>query len=304
MQAVRIHDYGDASVLKLEQAPRPEPQANQVLIRLRAAGVNPADSAMRNGAFKQFMELQFPWTPGLEGAGTVEGVGAEVQTFKPGDEVYGFLSGGYAEYAVGNANDLQVKPSKLTMEEAAASPMGTAMAWAALIENAKLEAGQQVLILGAAGGIGAFATQMALWKGARVIGVTSSQNLEFVRSLGARQVIDYAAAHFEDTVRDVDVVVDTVGGEMPERSWQTMRKGGILVTVAARLSADSGQAHGMRAASARRPTFGDHQQISELLEQGNLRPTIRQTFTLAQAREAQELSETRHGRGRIILSIP
>jgi NADPH:quinone reductase-like Zn-dependent oxidoreductase len=304
MQAVRIHDYGDASVLRLEEAPRPEPQGNQVLIRMRAAGVNPADSAMRNGAFKQFMELQFPWTPGLEGAGTVESVGAEAKGFKAGDQVYGFLSGGYAQYAVANANDLQVKPGKLTMEQAAASPMGTAMAWAALIENAKLEAGQQVLILGAAGGIGAFATQIALWKGARVIGVTSAQNVEFVRSLGAQQALDYAAGRFEESVRDVDVVVDTVGGDMPERSWGTMRKGGILVTVAARLAADAGEAHGVRAASAKRPTFGDRQQISELLEAGTLKPTIRQTFPLEQAREAQELSETRHGRGRIILSIP
>lgn len=304
MQAVRIHDYGDASALSLEEAPRPEPQANQVLIRLRAAGVNPADSAMRNGAFKQFMELQFPWTPGLEGAGTVEGIGAEVKTFKPGDEVYGFLSGGYAQYAVGNANDLQVKPARLTMEQAAASPMGSAMSWAALIENAKVEAGQQVLILGAAGGIGAFATQLALWKGARVIGVTSAHNLEFVRSLGAQQVVDYAAARFEEAARDMDVVVDTVGGDMPQRAWSTLRKGGILVTVAARLSADSGAEHGVRAASAKRPTFGDHQQISQLLESGKLMPTIRQIFVLSQAREAQVLSETRHGRGRIILSIP
>jgi len=304
MQAVRIHDYGGLEALVLEEAPRPEPRPTQVLIRVKAAGVNPADSAARGGAFRQFMPLQFPWTPGLEGAGVVEAVGVEVESFKPGQEVYGFLTGGYAQYAAADEKDLQLKPTILSMQDAAATPMGASMAWAAVIATAKVEAGQAVLIHGAAGGVGAFATQLAHWKQAFVIGVTSKENLEFVRSLGAQLAVDYKASPFEAVVQDVDVVVDTVGGDILDRSWQVMREGGILVTAAGRLSAEAGQAQGLRAESVRRPSFGDLTQISGLLESKTIVPTIRAVFPLAEARQAQGLSETRHGRGRIILSIP
>jgi NADPH:quinone reductase-like Zn-dependent oxidoreductase len=304
MQAVRIHDYGGTDALVFEEAPRPEPQAGQVLIRMKAAGVNPADSAMRGGAFKQFMPLQFPWTPGLEGAGVIESVGAEVSGFKPGQEVYGFVAGGYAQYAIANEKDIQLKPASLSMDQAAASPMGAIMAWGAVIETAKVESGQAVLIHGAAGGIGAFATQLAHWKRAYVIGVTSAENLKFVRSIGAQLAIDYNESPFESVVQAVDVVVDTVGGDIPNRSFAVMQAGGILVTVAARLAPDAGKAEGVKAANVMRPTFGDHKQVSELLESKTIVPTIRATFPLAQAVQAQALSETRHGRGRILLSIP
>lgn len=304
MKAIRIHDYGGVDALALEDAPRPEPQAGQVLVHVKAAGVNPADSAARNGAYRQFMPTQFPWTPGLEGAGVVEAVGAQVSGFKPGQEVYGFLTGAYAQYAVAGEKDLQLKPSNLTMEEAAASPMGSIMAWGAMIETANVQNGQAVLIHGAAGGIGAFATQLAHWKQAFVIGVTSAANLEYVRSLGAQLVVDYNESPFESVVQEVDVVVDTVGGDIPTRSFSILRPGGILVTVAGRLSPEAGKAQGVRAASVMRPSFGDHKQISELLEAKTIVPTIRQAFPLAEARQAQELSETRHGRGRILLRIP
>jgi NADPH:quinone reductase-like Zn-dependent oxidoreductase len=304
MQAVRIHDYGGLDALLLEQAPRPEPQEGQVLIRLKAAGVNPADSAGRSGLFKQYMQFQFPWTPGLEGAGVVEAVGAQVSAFKPGQEVYGFVSGGYAQFAIAAEKDLQLKPANLSMEEAASAPMGAAMAWGAVITSAQVAAGQAVLVHGAAGGIGSYATQLAHWKEAYVIGVTSRVNLEFVRALGAQLAIDYNEAPFETVVSDVDVVVDTVGGNIPERSWQVLRQDGLLVTVAGRLAPDAGKTQGLRAANVMRPSFGDHKEISQLLESKVLKPTIREVFPLASARQAQELSETRHGRGRIILRIP
>ena len=137
MQAVRIQDYGGPEVLTLGEAPRPEPPPGQLLVRVKAAGVNPADSAFRRGAFKQFMALQFPWTPGLEGAGVVEAVGQDVATFRPGQEVYRFVTGAYAQYALAKENDLQLKPSHLTMEEAASTPMGATIGWAAVIETAK-----------------------------------------------------------------------------------------------------------------------------------------------------------------------
>jgi len=304
MKAVRIHDYGGLDALVLEEAPRPEPQAGQVLIRMQAAGVNPADSAARLGMFKQFMPVQFPWTPGLEGAGVIDAIGAGVTGFKAGQEAYGFVSSAYAQYALANEKDIQLKPSNLSMQEAASAPMGTAMAWGAVVEVARVEAGQAVLIHGAAGGIGSYATQLAHWKQGYVLGVTAKANLDFVKSLGAQLAIDYGEVQFESVVQDVDVVIDTVGGNIPERSWGVMRPGGILVTVATRLAADAGKGQGVRAANVVRPTFGDHKQITELLESKVLAPTIRAVFPLAEARKAQELSESKHGRGRIILQIP
>ena len=304
MQAVQINDYGGPEVLVLQEATRPEPPSGQVLVRLRAAGVNPADSAFRSGAFKQYMSLQFPWTPGLEGAGVVEAVGTYVSAFRPGQEVYGFVSGGYSQYALAKENDLQLKPSNLTMEEAASAPMGAAMAWAAVIVAAKVEDGQSVLIHGAAGGIGSYATQLAHWKKAYVIGTTAKENLAFVRSLGAQMAADYRAAPFEAVVQDVDVVIDTVGGEVMQRSWAVIRPGGILVTVAGRISPEATTPHGIRSSGVMRPPFAAHPEISELLGSKTLVPTIRQVFPLAEARAAQELSETRHGRGRIVLQIP
>jgi NADPH:quinone reductase-like Zn-dependent oxidoreductase len=301
MQAVRFHDYGGPEVLVLEQAPRPQPQADQVLIRLLAAGVNPADSAFRAGYFKEFMPVPLPWTPGLEGAGLVEAVGENVTAFQPGQAVFGFVTGGYAEYAVALASEVQPKPAHLTFEEAASAPMGALVAWQAVIEVANVQAGQRVLVHGAAGGVGIYAVQLARWKGARVIGTSSASNSEFIRSLGAEEAIDYNATPFETVVRDVDVVVDTVGGEVVERSWQVLRPNGVLVTVAARLSPEAGQAHGVRATSAGRASPEKLKQISELLEAKQLTPVVGKRFTLAEARQAQELAQTRHGRGRIIL---
>jgi NADPH:quinone reductase-like Zn-dependent oxidoreductase len=301
MQAIRAHDYGGPEVLVLDRVPRPQPQVNEALIRIIAAGVNPADWKMRAGFFKEFMPLLFPWTPGLEAAGIVEEVGSEVTTLRRGQAVYGPLNAAYAEYAVVPAEDLEVKPAHLTFEEAAGVPVGALTAWAAVIEAAKVEAGQRVLVHGAAGGVGIYALQFARWKGAKVIATASAGNAEFVRSLGAETVIDYQASRFETIVRDVDVVVDTVGGDMPERSWQVLRPNGVLVSVAARLTPEMGQAHGVRSMSSGRTSPARLHEISELLESKKVTPTVGSIFPLAEARQAHEQSQTGHGRGRIIL---
>lgn len=303
MQAIQAHDYGEPEVLVFEQAPRPEPNADQVLIRLKAAGVNPADWKNRAGAYKQFMQLKFPWTPGMEGSGVVETVGANVTTLKKGDEVYGIVAGGYAEYALALANDVQPKPAGLTFEQAAAIPVGVLTAWGAVVETARVEAGQRVLVHGAAGGVGAYAVQLAHRKGAHVTGTASADNLEFVRSLGAENVIDYNATRFETVVRDMDVVIDAVGGDLPERSFQVIRPGGIFVTVAARLAEDAGKAQNIRAVSAGRASADKLKQISDLIEAKQLKPVVGEAFPLAEVRQAHELSQTGHGRGRIILQI-
>jgi len=302
MQAIQAHDYGEPEVLTLEKAQLPQPNADQVLIQLKAAGVNPADWKYRAGLYKQFMPLNFPWAPGLEGSGIIQAVGANVTALKKGDEVYGFVAGGYAEYALAKANEIQPKPASLTFEEAAAIPVGALTAWGA-VEVAKVEAGQRVLVHGAAGGVGAYAVQLARWKGAHVTGTASSGNVDFVRSLGAENVIDYQATRFETVLHDMDVVIDTVGGDLSERSFQVLHPGGIYVTVAGRLAEGAGQAQQVKALSAGRAPAENLKQISELIEAKQLKPVTGAVFSLAEARQAQELSQTGHGRGRIILQI-
>jgi len=303
MQAIQAHDYGEPEVLRFEKTLRPQPNADQVLIRLKAAGVNPADWKYRAGLYKQFMPLQFPWTPGLEGSGVIEAVGANVTTLKKGDEVYGLVAGGYAEYALALANEMQLKPTGLTFEQAAALPMGALTAWGAVIETARVETGQRVLVHGAAGGVGAYTVQLAHWKGAQVTGTASAANLEFVQSLGAENVIDYNETRFETILNDMDAVIDTVGGDLPERSLQVIRPGGIFVTIAARLAEDAGKEQNIRAVSGRRASAENLKQISELIEAKQLKPVTGPVFPLTEAQKAQELSQTGHGRGRIILQI-
>ncbi len=303
MSAVRAQDYGDPSVLVFERVERPAQEGDQVLIRLRAAGVNPADWKRRAGLYKQMMPVQFPWTPGSEGSGVVEAVGADVHGFHPGQEVYGIVAGGYAEYALAKEKDIRLIPSGFTFEEAASIPIGALTAWGAVIDTANVHAGQRVLVQGAAGGVGGYAVQLARWKGAHVIGTSSAGNVDHVKSLGAEQALDYNAAPFETVVRDLDVVIDTVGGDLMERSFKVLRPDGIYVTVAGRVPDDAGKAAGVRAVRGGRAPSEKLRDISELVEAKRIWPTVGKVFPLAEARQAQELSQTGHGRGRIILRI-
>jgi NADPH:quinone reductase-like Zn-dependent oxidoreductase len=259
---------------------------------------------MGAGGYKQFMQLQFPWIPGVEGAGVVEAVGEGVSASRPGQEVYGILTGAYAEFAVALATDIQPKPSNLTFEQAAVAPMSALTAWNAVIDVANVQAGQRVLVHGAAGGVGSSAVQLAKWRGTRVIGTASAGNLEFVRSLEAESAIDYNAAPFETVVHDLDVVVDTVGGDIPDRSWQVLCPSGIFVTVAGRLAPEAGKAQGIQAMGARRAPVEKLSQVSELLVFKELVPAVGRVLPLSEARQAQELGQTRHGRGRILLRVP
>ena len=303
MKAARIADYGSAEQIVLEQVPVPVPGAGQALVRLYAAGVNPADWKFRSGMMKQFLPLTFPWIPGLEGAGIVEAAGSDVTGLKAGDAVFGPIMSSYAEYSVAPATELFLKPEQLSFEEAAAVPVGSRTAWQAVIEEAEVGPGQRVLVHGGAGGVGSYAVQLAKWKGAHVIATASSANAEFVRSLGADMVIDYRAARFEEVAPEVDAVIDTVGGELVARSLGVIRPGGIFVTIAARVDPEAGQARGIRVTSSRSADTGKLREISQLLQSGQLRPVVGKIFPLEQARQAQELSETGHGRGRIVLRM-
>ncbi len=303
MDAIRVHDYGEPSVLQLEQVERPEPGEGQVLVRIKAAGVNPVDWKRRAGIYKQLMPVEFPWTPGLEGAGVVEAVGPGVQAFKAGQEVYGVIPASYAQYALAKEKDLQPKPSGLSFEEAASLPIGALTAWGAVIETAMVEAGQHVLVQGAAGGVGNYAVQLARWKEAYVVGTASAANVEFVRSLGAESAIDYNAVRFESVLHGLDAVIDTVGDDLVERSLKVLRPNGIYVTVAGRLPEDAGKAQNVRTARGGRATSDHLKDISRLIEAKQIRAVVGKIFPLTKARQAQELSQTRHGRGRIILRV-
>ncbi len=302
MRAIQIQDYGGPEVLKLVEIPIPQPGEGQVLLRVQAAGVNPTDWKTRAGYAKQFRPLPMPWIPGVDGAGAVEALGPGVAQFRQGQAVYGPFTSAYAEYAVAPASDLQVKPDRLSFEEAASVPVGAVTAWGCVFDTANVQPGQRVLVQGAAGGVGLYAVQLARWKGAQVFGTASSANVEFVRSLGA-EAIDYNAGPFEQNVKDVDVVIDTVGGDIPQRSLQVLRRGGALVTVAAMLPEDFGKAQGIRAIRGGRASHARLKDITQLIEAGKVKPAVYKVFPLAEARQAQELSQTGHGRGRIVLRI-
>src|SRR5258707_1671974 len=315
MQAIRVHQYGGPEQLKLEQIPVPKPQVGEVLIRVYAAGVLPAEWKVRQGLFKNFVPVSFPYIPGSAVSGVVEEVGPGVTTFQKGRAVFGrSTNGAYAEYtttavarrALGpeTFSLLAAKPETLSFDEAATISGGATIAWTALFQDGALQAGQRVLIHGAAGGVGSFAVQFARWKGARVIGTTSKTNMDFVRALGAETVIDYTSTPFEQAVQEVDLVLDTIGGETLRRSMQVVKRGGTLVSLLEEPSPVLAQQYSIHARkNAIPPTSGLLRTIAQLIGEGHVKPTIAQTFSLREARQAHELSQSGHGRGRIILHI-
>ena len=307
MKAVRFHKYGDADVLKYEDAPRPEPGSEDVLVKIKATSVNPVEWKLREGYMKDMMPVTFPFTPGGDIAGVVEAVGAGVTDFAPGDAVLGRLApqsgGGYAEYAATPAATLTRKPESLSFVEAASIPVVSLTAWQSLFDFGGLLVGQSVLIHGGAGGVGLFAVQFARWKGAsRIYATASAGDKEFVQNLGADTVIDYKNERFEDIAQNVDLVLDTIGGETQERSWGTLKKGGILVATTGPPAADKAAAHGVRAVMAQvKPTIGGLAEIVGLMSDGEIKTEVGKTFPLAEARAAQDLSQHGHIRGKIVL---
>lgn len=308
MKAIQVQQYGGLEELRLEEVVRPEPGAGEVLIRVHATGVLPIEWKIRQGAFHTVMPMSFPYIPGSAVAGVVEEVGPGVSEFRQGQAVFGRSNkGSYAEYTTAAVENLALKPEALSFDEAATISGGATTAWTALFETAELRAGQSVLIHGAAGGVGLFAVQFAHWKGARVIGTASTANIDFVRSLGAETVVDYSTTPFEQVARDVDVVLDPIGGEVLERSLHVVRRGGILVSLLVSPSQEQAHELGIRAtkntASLPYPSTRLLGDIAQLIVEGQTQTVIARTFPLHEARRAHELSQTGHGRGRIVLHI-
>ena len=239
MKAIRIHEYGGWDVLTYEDAPIPVFGSDEILIKVHSAGVNPIDWKTREGGLKDIRPYTMPVILGWDVAGIVESVGVLVTRFKIGDKVLEKLesgrNGGYAEYVVTKSYDVAHAPKSISLEHAAGIPLACQTAWTALFDKANLQKGQSILIHAAAGGVGHFATQLAKAAGAKVIATASSSNVDLVKSLGADEVIDYKTEDFSSLVKNVDVVLDIIGGETRAKSWQCLRKGGILVSVVARV---------------------------------------------------------------------
>jgi len=305
MKAVQIHAFGGPEVLQLEETPRPEPGARQVLVRVRAAGVNPVDWKIREGKLGQ---IPLPTIMGSDFSGEIEALGPRVEEFRVGEMVFGSVaddSGSYAQYALAPITHIVEKPKEVDHTTAAAIPIPAMTAWQALFDEAKLSPGQRVLIHAASGGVGNFAVQFAKWKGAHVIGTASGSNEQLVRSLGADEFIDYRKTKFEEVARDVDVVFDTVGGETQERSWKVLKKGGVLVSIVQPPSEQSAKAHNVRGVFMREDAARNEQltQISKLIASGKVKVNVETILPLRDARKAQELSQTGHARGKIVLTV-
>lgn len=305
MKAVQIHEFGGPEVLKLDTITRPEPGAHQVLVRVHAAGVNPVDWKIREG---KFGEIPFPAIMGNDFSGEIEALGPDVTEFRVGESIFGSVadeSGSYAEYCLAPTSQIIEKPSSLDHIQAAAVPVTAMTAWQALFDEAKLRRGQKVLIHAAAGGVGNFAVQFAKWKGAYVIGTASADSADLVRKLGAHEVIDYRNTRFEDVVQNADVVFDTIGGETQERSWKVLNRGGVLVSIVQPPSAETAAARGVRGIFMREDAKRNDEliQIAKLLASGQIKINVETVLPLSEARKAQELSQSGHAHGKIVLTI-
>ncbi|MCC6474432.1 MAG: NADP-dependent oxidoreductase [Burkholderiales bacterium] len=303
-KAVQVQEWGGPEVLKLVDLPRPAPADDEVLIRVRAAGVNPLDWKIRNGARRAIYSL--PYVLGCDVAGSVEAAGRAVKGLAPGDAVYSMIgrAGGYAEYAIAKAEVVAPKPARLDFPEAAAVPLAALTAWQMLTENGNLEAGQRVLVHAAAGGVGFFAVQFAHNLGAHVVGTASARNHDFLRALGADELIDYNTSRFEERIRDVDLVVDLLGGQTQARSWQVIRKGGTLVCAAGAPDAVRAVAAGVQVRQQSvRPDGRQLREFAAMFDAGKLRVEIGGAYPLERVADAHRQNETGHTRGKIVLVV-
>ena len=304
MKAIVIKAYGNDDVLDYADVERPEPKADEVLVKVHVAGVNPVDWKIRNGSGER-LGLKLPIVLGGEIAGTIERIGDDVSGFKEGDAVYGIIrSGGFAEYAIAKMGDIAAKPRSLDFENTAAIPLGALTAWQALFDLAQLSSGQRILIIGASGGVGSLAVQLAKAKGAYVIGTASGRNEDFVRNLGADEFVDYTKQNFEAVVKDVDVVFDAVGGDTFEKTFKTLKKGGFLVTSVAFPSEEKAQEFGVKAARVHcKPNVNQLAAISALVDEGRLKAHVATVLPLVEVKKAFQLSESGRTRGKIVLQI-
>ena len=303
MKAIIINEYGDNQVVQLVDAARPEPRAGELLVRVHAAGVNPLDWKIRDGA-GQRMGMRLPIGLGSEIAGTVEQLGEGAGDLKVGDAVFGIIrSGGFADYAIARAGDMALMPAGLDFIEAAAVPLGALTAWQALFGLAGLQPGQRLFITNGSGGVGSLALQIAKSIGAQVTAMASSANQAYVRGLGADEFVSHDLELFENTVREMDVVFDTVGGDIFQRAFAPLKKGGFMVTAVA-FPQDEARQHGVGVARVLcQPDAAQLAAIRTLVEAGRLKAKVGAVLPLADIRQALALVQAGRTRGKVVLQI-
>jgi len=308
MKAWRVHEFGPPEVMVLETVPRPDPGSGEVLVKIHAAGVGPWDGWIRAG--RSALPQPLPLTLGSDLSGEVTALGYGISTMAVGDQVFGVTNtqflGAYAEYALASAAMLAKKPSLLSHVEAASVPVIAVTAWQGLFDQARLQAGQTVLIHGAAGNVGAYAVQLARRARLRSIATAGTKDIDYVRALGADKVVDYRVQRFEDEVKDADAVLDLVGGETLTRSFQVLRRGGRLISTVSQPDQDRAKHHGVTAAFFLVEVTTERlRRIAELIDRGELKTRVGPVLPLADAREAHMMLEGRRSlpRGKIILNV-
>lgn len=305
MKAIRIHRFGGPEVLVIDDLPDPEPAEGELLVRVLASGVNPVDHKIRDGDF--FGPERLPFAMGRDVAGLVEQVAPGLDAFAPGDPIYAMLPmdrGGHAELVAVPAGACARWAGCLDPIAAASVPLAGLTAWQGLFDHGGLQAGQHVLIHGAAGGVGHLAVQFARAKGARVSATAGADDIDFVRKLGAEQVVDYRAERFEDAVRDVDLVLDLVAGETQDRSWSVLKRGGVLVSTLAPPSDDKAARHGARGLNfMAQPSVVQLGEIASLVDAGEVTPHVDRVLPFGAVAEAQRHLAEEHVRGKVVLQI-
>lgn len=307
MKTIAIENYGGPDQLKLMDLPKPEPQPGEVLIRIKAAGVNPVDTKVRLGLLKNRLPNIFPIIIGWDAAGVVE---AGAGRFKSGDEVFAYCRtsvihhGTYAEFIAVPETSVAFKPKNFSFEEAASVPLAGLTAYQSLFDVAALKKGQRVLIHAAAGGVGGFGVQLAHDRGAQVVATASRKNFDHVKALGAHEVIDYTAGDFRDQVKDMDVVFDTVGGDVQVRSADCLKRGGVLISLLAYTDEAALQKKGIITKYHFVAPNGEQLgELSRMAEGGRLKTHLATVLPLEDAAHAHQLIESRHTRGKIVLKI-
>lgn len=307
MKAVRIHEFGSENVLRLERIEQPEPGKGEVLVKIMAASVNPVDWKTRNGDYPPVTEEDLPLIPGRDIAGEVAALGSGVSGLSVGDRVFAILGarhGGYEEYVSLPATQLIAMPAGLSFDEAAAVPLAGMTAWQGLFQHGNLVAGQRVLIHGGGGGVGHFAIQFAKAKGAWVGTTVSGADVGLAKELGADEVIDYTTVRFEDLIDPVDVVLDLVGGETRERSFDVLKEGGVMVSTLGEPDKQEAKRRKVRVTGFMvSPNTKQLTEIADLIDRGEVKVVLHKVFPLEEAAAAQRALETEHVQGKIVLRV-
>lgn len=308
MKAIVINQFGGREQLKFVDAAKPQIREDDVLVEVHAAAVNPLDWKAREGYLKDFIPHQLPLILGWEFAGTVVETGPNVTKLKIGDEVFGMpdfsRDGAYAEYIAVNEEMVAIKPKEISFNDAASIPAVGLTAWQTLVDRAQVKPGDKVLIHAGAGGVGSFAIQLAKSLGAYVITTGSARNVQFLKDLGADEVINYQDQAFENELKDIDLVFDTLGGEVLRKSFQVLRSGGILLSIVEAPDLDKAKHSGIEAAMVSVKANAEQlEQIAALVKNGTIKPVVNEIIPLEETAKAHEISESLHARGKLIIEV-